>query len=143
MIEPMSRPSKTFNVAAAAVVAQGRLLLVRKRGTAAFMLPGGKLEPSESDRECLVREIQEELGTAPLGGAEHLGTFEADAANEPGHRIAARVYRVSLTDEPKTSGEIEELAWYDLHQPARYLDLALAPLVSIFVVPRLRRSAPR
>lgn len=35
-----------FRIAAACLLdAQGRLLLVRKRGTRAFMLPGGKHEP--------------------------------------------------------------------------------------------------
>ncbi|MGJ4973339.1 MULTISPECIES: NUDIX domain-containing protein [unclassified Bradyrhizobium] len=134
----MSQSSKTFNVAAAAVVSQGRLLLVRKRGTAVFMLPGGKLEPGESDRECLFREIEEELGTQALDPATHLGTFEADAANEPDHRVVARVYRVSLRNEPKTSREIAELAWCDLDHPAKHL--ALAPLVAKFVIPQLRRQ---
>ena len=48
----------------AAVVAdeRGRLLLVRKRGTTAFMQPGGKLEPGESPVDALAREIREELG---------------------------------------------------------------------------------
>jgi 8-oxo-dGTP diphosphatase len=136
----MSRVSRTFEIAAAVVIEHGRLLLVRKRGTSAFMLPGGKLEPGESDRDCLLREIEEELGAAPRAELAHLGTFEADAANEPDCRIVARVYRASLMIEPRTSGEIEELAWYDLGQPAEHL--TLAPLVSNFVIPRLRQSAP-
>jgi 8-oxo-dGTP diphosphatase len=145
LIEPMStsssvKSSRIIEVVAAAVVERDRLLLVRKRGTSTFMLPGGKLEPGESDRECLLREIKEELGAAPHGEFEHLGTFEADAANEPDHRVVARVYRLYLTNDPGTSGEIEELAWYDLRQPAAHL--TLAPLVSKFVIPRLRESAP-
>ena len=103
------------------------------------MLPGGKLEPGESDRECLLREINEELGAAPRSEFEHLGTFEADAANEPYHLVVARVYRLYLANDPATSGEIEELAWYDLRQPAKHL--RLAPLVSNFVIPRLRQDA--
>jgi 8-oxo-dGTP pyrophosphatase MutT (NUDIX family) len=40
----------------------GRVLLVRKRGTVAFMQPGGKVDAGESDMAALAREIVEELG---------------------------------------------------------------------------------
>ena len=40
----------------------GRVLLVRKRGTIAFMQPGGKRDPGEDDMTALAREIAEELG---------------------------------------------------------------------------------
>jgi 8-oxo-dGTP pyrophosphatase MutT (NUDIX family) len=40
----------------------GRVLLVRKRGTEAFMQPGGKRDVGESDVDALSREIAEELG---------------------------------------------------------------------------------
>ncbi|WP_206079956.1 NUDIX domain-containing protein [Propioniciclava coleopterorum] len=40
----------------------GDLLLVRKRGTRAFMLPGGKVEPGETHAEAAVREVREEIG---------------------------------------------------------------------------------
>ncbi|MCA1661879.1 MAG: NUDIX domain-containing protein, partial [Novosphingobium sp.] len=39
----------------------GRVLLVRKSGTLAFMQPGGKVERGETARDALVRELQEEL----------------------------------------------------------------------------------
>ena len=41
---------------------EGRVLLVRKRGTAAFMQPGGKRNAGESDVTALSREIGEDLG---------------------------------------------------------------------------------
>jgi 8-oxo-dGTP diphosphatase len=37
----------------------GRVLLVRKRGTSAFMQPGGKRDPGEDDVAALAREIDE------------------------------------------------------------------------------------
>ena len=39
----------------------GRVLLVRKRGTEAFMQPGGKRDVGESDVAALSREIAEEF----------------------------------------------------------------------------------
>jgi 8-oxo-dGTP diphosphatase len=40
----------------------GRVLLVRKRGTTAFMQPGGKRDSGEDDITALAREVDEELG---------------------------------------------------------------------------------
>ena len=39
-----------------------RILTVRKRGTSAFMLPGGKVEHEESPESAVLREVFEELG---------------------------------------------------------------------------------
>ncbi|MFH7457131.1 NUDIX domain-containing protein, partial [Pseudomonas syringae group genomosp. 7] len=39
-----------------------RTLLGRKRGTQAFLLPGGKIEPGEPARQALARELEEVLG---------------------------------------------------------------------------------
>jgi len=39
----------------------GRVLLVRKRGTTAFMQPGGKRDSGEDDVTALAREIDEEV----------------------------------------------------------------------------------
>jgi NUDIX domain len=47
---------------AAAVIRdrRGRLLLVRKRGTSAFMQPGGKIDATEPALAALAREVLEE-----------------------------------------------------------------------------------
>jgi 8-oxo-dGTP diphosphatase len=45
--------------------AQGRLLLIRRGrppGAGLWSLPGGRVEPGESDAEALVREMSEETG---------------------------------------------------------------------------------
>lgn len=52
-------------VVAGAVIADGHVLLARRRPTSAgpgqWELPGGKVEPGETDEEALVRELFEEL----------------------------------------------------------------------------------
>src|SRR5689334_24289892 len=56
----------------------GRVLLVRKRGTSAFMQPGGKRGVGESDVAALAREIDEELGCrVAADSAQSLGVFDA------------------------------------------------------------------
>lgn len=53
-------------VVAAAIVREGRVLAARRAPGVArgglWELPGGKVEPGESDGEAIVREIREELG---------------------------------------------------------------------------------
>ena len=118
---------------------QGRVLLVRKRGTAAFMQPGGKRDPGEDDVTALARELDEELGCQVLPETfAALGTFECVAANEPDRRVNAAVYRVDVTGAIAARAEIDEIVWID---PASPPDIHLAPLTRDHVLP-LARSAP-
>lgn len=111
-------------VAAVVVDEHGRLLLVRKRGTTAFMQPGGKLEPGESPVDALAREVREELG-AGITDVRELGHHTAIAANEPGHTVEADLFFVRLDGVPQIAAEIEEMAWVDPHDPG---GIELAPL---------------
>ena len=59
---------RTVQVAAAAIVSDGRFLAARrplgKRFALMWEFPGGKLEPGESFEQACVREIEEELDCA-------------------------------------------------------------------------------
>lgn len=127
-----------IRIAAALVVSpDGRLLLVRKRGTLAFMQPGGKIEPGEEPRQALLRELGEELGLVPAAAAlEPLGRFSAPAANEPGHEVQAELFR--LVAEPADAtprAEIAEAVWVTAGEAAA---LPLAPLTRDCVLPLCR-----
>lgn len=113
--------------------ATGRLLTVRKRRTLRFMLPGGKLEPGESDLEALARELMEELGVELLS-ATLLGRFEAAAANEPGATVRSAAYIVEITGDIAIQAEIEELLWIDPKAPP---DVPIAPLLREQILPAL------
>lgn len=114
--------------------ADGRLLTVRKRGTAAFMLPGGKRDPGEDDLTALARELMEELGCV-LQASRAVGVFEAPAANEPGATVRSHVYAVEVVGQIVARAEIEDLLWID---PAAPPPVRLAPLLETRVLPRLR-----
>ncbi|MEV0672096.1 NUDIX domain-containing protein [Mycobacterium sp. NPDC050441] len=124
-------------VAAVVLGENDRLLVVRKRGTTAFMQPGGKIEPGEQPIDALAREVREELGVGfDVSAAEELGRHSAPAANEPGHSVDAWLYRVSLDGEPRPQAEIAEMTWIDPHSPG---DIELAPLTSDIVLELVRR----
>jgi 8-oxo-dGTP diphosphatase len=62
--------------------ADGRLLLVRRRndpGRGLWSVPGGRVEPGETDAEAVVREMAEETGLVvepgALVGRVHRGPF--------------------------------------------------------------------
>jgi 8-oxo-dGTP diphosphatase len=111
----------------------GRVLLVRKRGTTAFMQPGGKRDPGEDDTAALSREIAEELGCSLVPASiRPLGEFDAIAANEPGFRVQACLYGVDVTGDITPGREIDETIWID---PAAPPDIVLAPLTREHVLP--------
>ena len=111
----------------------GRVLLVRKRGTTAFMQPGGKRDPGEDDIAALAREIGEELGCGVVRASiRPLGEFDAIAANEPGFRVQACLYGIDVTGEIIPCREIDETIWID---PAAPPDIPLAPLTRDHVLP--------
>ena len=131
--------SKTIRIAAALLIEpNGQTLLVRKRGTQAFMQPGGKIDAGEQPAEALARELHEELGLIiEPTDAVFLGHFSAPAANEPGYTVEAELFQVTI-DEPVTpAAEIEEVRWID---PATDGDLILAPLTRDLILPFYRES---
>src|SRR5688572_22682640 len=85
-----------FIVAAVVLDQADHVLLVRKRGTDCFMLPGGKIVTDESPVQALKRELLEELGCELTFEPQWLGEFTAPAANEPGYRVEARIYTATL-----------------------------------------------
>jgi 8-oxo-dGTP diphosphatase len=123
-------------VAAVVVGDAGRTLLVRKRGTTAFMQPGGKLAPGETSLGALEREIVEELGCGlERGSCRSLGRFSAPAANEPGWTVEAELFAGRLSGEIKLDGEIEEAVWIDPDLQPR---VELAPLTRRHALPLAR-----
>jgi len=123
-------------VVAAAIVTDGRLLVVSKKAAPdVFYLPGGKPEPGESPARTLARELQEELGVAPVR-AELLGLVEDVAALE-GVPMRMTVFTADIDGIPKPAAELAALGWTDGIDD--YVPL-LAPAVRNHVVPLLQRN---
>ncbi|WP_150645229.1 NUDIX hydrolase [Pseudomonas fluorescens] len=128
-----------IRIAAALLIGpDGRTLLVRKRGTQAFMQPGGKIEAHEQALAALTRELEEELGLRidPVQ-ASYLGSFSAPAANEPGFVVQAELFQLNIDSSVAPAAEIEEVVWID---PATDGGLVLAPLTRDLILPFYRAS---
>lgn len=107
--------------------ADGRVLVVRKQGTTAFMQPGGKPEAGENPAQTLARELDEELGLlVPEQALRPLGRFVSAAANEPGHRVIADAFALTIdAGSVSVQAELAELRWIT---PDDIGTLELAPL---------------
>lgn len=123
-----------LRVAAAAVIEQGRLLVVSKKAApGVFYLPGGKPDPGESMRQAVIRELDEELGVIPVR-MRLLGQVNEVAALER-VRMRMTVFTAMLNTEPHPAAELAALAWTsgnDEYAPR------LAVAVSKHVIPALR-----
>lgn len=132
---------KTLNIATACFLSdQDELLVVRKKNTAAWMLPGGKLDGNETASEALVRELAEELQIdVDISALQFLGTFNAVAANEANTSVNAQAFRARLADgqTPINAAEIAEMKWISLSEP---LPEDIAPLLKNSIIPALRAA---
>jgi 8-oxo-dGTP diphosphatase len=79
----------------------GRLLLIRRRnepGAGLWSLPGGRVEPGETDQQAVVREVREETSLVVTCGAL------AGAVERPG--LAGRVLDIRDYLASVTGGEV-------------------------------------
>lgn len=114
------------------------LLVVRKKNTTAWMLPGGKLDACETSSEALVREVQEELQIEVAASALHfIGSFDAVAANEANTTVNAQAFLVRLPSHqaPCIAAEIAEMKWLPINQA---IPADVAPLLRDFIIPSIQ-----
>jgi 8-oxo-dGTP pyrophosphatase MutT (NUDIX family) len=130
-------PNRIIIAAALIGDGDGQLLLVRKRGTAALMQAGGKLDPGETPFQALARELEEELGYRPAQAeVSFLGTFSAEAANEPDHFLEAHLFHLRAAGgQFRIAAELEEAVWVSIEEAAA---LHLAPFTREHVLPIAR-----
>jgi 8-oxo-dGTP diphosphatase len=103
----------------------GRLLLI-KRGhepeTGRWTLPGGRIEPGETDQQAVVREVREETGLSVTCGGL-VGSVERPAPG--GAVLRIRDYAATVTGGTLTpGGDAADARWVAL------ADLPALPLTS-------------
>lgn len=115
-LAPPSSGEDALDVVAWVVVRDGALLVARSRGSDAFYVPGGKVEPGETQVAALVREMQEELGVEldPLTVAPLTVVTAPAHGSYRGRTVRLACFSASTTDDSPAvaaSGEVEELRW--------------------------------
>lgn len=99
-----------FRVATFAVIEhEGKYLLARRRDIGWWNLPGGGLEYGETVDEGLAREIMEEVHLT-VSIERVVGIYSKPRKNEV--VITFLCHPAPNTDEPQTSDEISEIAWF-------------------------------
>lgn len=100
---------------AGVVIIKDRKMLVLKEYDKPFLLvPGGKLEPGETDEEAAIREVSEEVGVVP-SGLSHLVTIQ-DKSKNTGQDIRFKVFRGEIEESPEKNdlpGKTELITWID------------------------------
>ncbi len=120
-------------VCAALIGPDGRALLQKRRAGSAhgglWEFPGGKVEPGESRKSALVREIGEELGVVIAPGDL---CPEGESSENPGGEAALVLFLYSCTSwigEPRCL-DGEAIGWFT---PAEAAALAAPPLDRPFI----------
>ncbi|UVO29713.1 NUDIX hydrolase [Bradyrhizobium arachidis] len=92
---------------------KGRVLLVRRRRDKLWMFPGGRKHVGESERNCLRREIREELPKLKLGPLKLWREVKAKNRRS-GRKMSDAIFVARKASGPLKIGdknEIDKAAW--------------------------------
>jgi 8-oxo-dGTP diphosphatase len=106
---------RSINKVGLAVFRDHKIIMARhQKNEVIYFNLGGKIEPGESDLECLQREVREEASTEiDPASIEFLAEFKAPAHGHPDTTIRLRLYRGELLGEPVPASEIAEFRYFD------------------------------
>ena len=105
---PDSKPAPKKKRSRATVIAEkdGRVLLIRERGSLKYSLPGGGIERGEYTMEAALRELREETKLRPFR-AERLFDYEGTTQL---HKVVVAQVRGEVRLQRK---EVSEYKWWD------------------------------
>ncbi len=93
------------------VIQDGKILMEIGKGYSELWTPGGKIEGTETDEECLARELREEL-ELELVRAKFFKEYSSPDFYNDKRTIIDRVYVIEITGTPNPSAEIEKCVWF-------------------------------
>src|SRR5258706_11609598 len=86
---------------------RGRVLLVRRKRDGLWMFPGGRKRARESDKDCLRREIKEELPKLKLG---RVRLWNVKAKNHrSGRKMSDAIFVTAKASGRLTIGDKQEI----------------------------------
>jgi ADP-ribose pyrophosphatase YjhB (NUDIX family) len=112
-------PTRPFVAASAAIVRDGKVLVVRRARAPAngvFSLPGGVVETGETLHEAVAREVREETGLTiePVALAGFRETIVRDKENRVERHFVILPFAARwIAGEPVLNEELSEWRWVD------------------------------
>ena len=98
-------------VTAAVIIHNGKVLLTKRKADVPYPLlwefPGGKIEPGEDPRDCMVREIREELAIE----VAVTGIYEVIYYKYPERTVLVLAYRCQWLSGEIMNLDVEEHRW--------------------------------
>jgi 8-oxo-dGTP diphosphatase len=144
MADARSYPERPFLAASAAIVRDGKILVVRRARPPAhglYTLPGGVVEVGETLMEAVAREVREEtaLEIEPVGLAGFRETIVRDADSRvERHFIILCFASRWRAGDPVLNEELSEARWLD---PAELAGLPTTPGLAEIVAAAFERLA--
>lgn len=116
-----------------------KFLVERSKGKEFFIAPGGSIEPGETSKQALVRELMEEFQIKVTeNNLEVFGTFFAQAAGQEAKYLQMDVFLVdSWEGEIIPDNEVEEVLWIDSNLPK---NIKLGSIFEHEVLPKLKEK---
>lgn len=117
MAEGRSYPTRPYLAVSAAIIRDGKVLIVRRARPPAygiFTLPGGGVEAGESLHEAIMREVMEEtaLTIAPLGLAGYREAIVRDADGKVERHFVILPFAARfIAGEVALNEELAEARW--------------------------------
>jgi ADP-ribose pyrophosphatase YjhB (NUDIX family) len=112
-------PQRPYLAVSAAIIRDGKVLLVRRARNPAlhlYTLPGGAVEPGETLINALAREVREEtsLSIEPVALAGHREVIARDAQGRIERHFVILCFAARwLAGEPVLSDELDDARWLD------------------------------
>lgn len=117
MTDARAYPERPILAVSAAIIRDGRILIVRRAMPPAegfYTLPGGVVEKGETLADAVRREVNEETALAiePLGITGHRDVIIRDAAGAVARHFVIVVFACRwIAGEPAINGELTEAKW--------------------------------
>jgi mutator protein MutT len=121
------------------IIRDKKLLVERSVNKEHFKSPGGSIEPGETPKQALIRELQEEFQiTVSAADLEEFGVFCRPAAGHDDKLVCMEVFLVKKwTGEPTPDHEVEEIFWLTSKIPP---GMKVGSIFEHEVIPRLKHQ---